>query len=321
MVFKRYFLLFIGVAFSVLSLSASKEWNAQNVPIPFLQDSTQYVSDPDGLVGKAQKDSANFYLQKLKVECGVQNVLIIVGRVANQDAFRMAQDVGNKYGIGYKKSRRGLVIVIAVEDHKYFIAPGSGLEGELTDVDCDDIARACIVKYMREDAPGEAVASVSRAIYNKVNQPERIYDVVTQFRAGNFLCTSWGGGVVSVKAINQKDSCIEVPKTVTYQGMTYKVDEIEKNAFARHAVLKWLVFPDTRFHVMRGMITGSPHIQSICFRSVEPPIIGNAIWKTKITDVFEAPCFEKVKLMVPKGSLDAYRKSPWGKFRHIEEYE
>ena len=168
--FKRYFLLFIGVAFSVLSLSASKELNAQNVPIPFLQDSTQYVSDPDGLVGKAQKDSANFYLQKLKVECGVQNVLIIVGRVENQDAFRMAQDVGNKYGIGYKKSRRGLVIVIAVEDRKYFIAPGSGLEGELTDVDCDDIARACIVKYMREDAPGEAVASVCCAIYNKVKR-------------------------------------------------------------------------------------------------------------------------------------------------------
>ncbi len=166
--FKRYFLLFIGVAFSVLSLAAGREWSAQNVPISFLKDSTQYVSDPDGLVGKAQKDSANLYLQKLKLECGVQNVLIIVGKVENQDAFRMAQDVGNKYGIGYKKSRRGLVIVIAVEDHKYFIAPGSGLEGELTDVDCDDIARACIVKYMREDDPGEAVASVSRAIYNKV---------------------------------------------------------------------------------------------------------------------------------------------------------
>ncbi len=156
------------MAFSVLSLSAKKEWNADNVPIPFLQDSTQYISDPDGYVDRALKDSANFYLQKLKLECGVQNLLIIVGRVANQDAFRMAQDVGNKYGIGYKKNRRGLVVVIAVEDHKYFIAPGSGLEGELTDVDCDDIARACIVKNMREDAPGEAVVSVSRAIYNKV---------------------------------------------------------------------------------------------------------------------------------------------------------
>ena len=168
MAFKRYFTLIVLVAFGILSLAAKKEWKADDVPIPFLQDSTQYVSDPDGYVDKAQKDSANFYLQKLKLECGVQNVLIIVGKVDNQDAFRMAQDVGNKYGIGYKKSRRGLVVVIAVEDHKYFIAPGSGLEGELTDVDCDDIARACIVKNMREDKPGEAVASVSRAIYNKV---------------------------------------------------------------------------------------------------------------------------------------------------------
>ena len=168
MAFKRYFTLIVFVAFGILSLAAKREWKADDVPIPFLQDSTQYVSDPDGYVDKAQKDSANFYLQKLKLECGVQNVLIIVGKVDNQDAFRMAQDVGNKYGIGYKKSRRGLVVVIAVEDNKYFIAPGSGLEGELTYVDCDDIARACIVKNMREDKPGEAVASVSRAIYNKV---------------------------------------------------------------------------------------------------------------------------------------------------------
>lgn len=166
--FKRYFLALMMVAFHALALTAGEVWTAKNVPIPFLRDSTQYVSDPDGYVDKTLKDSANFYLQKLKLECGVQNVLIIVGKVDNQDAFRMAQDVGNQYGIGYKKSRRGLVIVIAVEDHKYFIAPGSGLEGELTDVDCDDIARACIVKYMREDNPGEAVASVSRAIYNKV---------------------------------------------------------------------------------------------------------------------------------------------------------
>lgn len=156
------------MAFSVLPSCAEQVWNADNVPIPYLRDSTQYVSDPDGYVERAQKDSANFYLRKLNLECGVQNVLIIVGRVDNQDAFRMAQDVGNKYGIGYKGSRRGLVVIIAVEDHKYFIAPGSGLEGELTDVDCDDIARACIVKYMRENNPSEAVASVSRAIYNKV---------------------------------------------------------------------------------------------------------------------------------------------------------
>lgn len=81
--FKRYFLALMMVAFHALALTAGEVWTAKNVPIPFLSDSTQYVSDPDGYVDKAQKDSANFYLQKLKLECGVQNVLIIVGKVDN----------------------------------------------------------------------------------------------------------------------------------------------------------------------------------------------------------------------------------------------
>lgn len=165
---KNFLMGLILMAFSMLSASAGRVWTADDVPIPYLRDSTQYVSDPDGYMEKAQRDTANCYLQRLKLECGVQNVIIICGKVARQDAFRMAQDVGNKYGVGYKGSRRGLVVVIAVEDRKYFIAPGSGLEGELTDVDCDAIARACIVKNMREENPGEAVVSVSRAIYNKV---------------------------------------------------------------------------------------------------------------------------------------------------------
>ena len=164
----RFYTLVMMVAFGALALSGKQVWTADNVPIPYLQDDRLYVSDPEGYVSKEQKDSANFYLQRLKKECGVQNVLIIVGRVDNQDAFRMAQDVGNKYGIGKKNTRRGLVVVIAVDDHKAFIAPGMGLEGELTDVDCDDIARACIVKYMKQDQPGEAVLAVSRALYNKV---------------------------------------------------------------------------------------------------------------------------------------------------------
>ena len=168
MVFRKVFLVWTCLLFCALPSFSGNVWTADRVPIPYLRDSTQYVSDPDGYLTAASRDSANFYLRKLNVECGVQNVLIIVGRVANQDAFRMAQDIGNKYGVGYKTSRRGLVVVIAVEDHKYFIAPGMGLEGELTDVDCDGIARACIVRYMKEGNPDEAVTSVSRAIYNKV---------------------------------------------------------------------------------------------------------------------------------------------------------
>ena len=92
--FKRFFILLLVIVSVVSSSFAHREWSAENVPIPYLKDSTQYVSDPDGYLSKEQKDSANFYLQKLNLECGVQNVLVIVGHVKDQDAFRMSQDVG-----------------------------------------------------------------------------------------------------------------------------------------------------------------------------------------------------------------------------------
>lgn len=147
---------------------AGREWSSDDVPIPYLQDSRLHVSDPDGLLDNVALDSANASLARLERECKVQNVLAVVGRVKDADAFRMAQDLGNKYGVGDKKNRRGLVVVIAVDDRKYFVAPGSGLEGELTDVDCDEIARQCIVANMRKGDVNAAVVDVSRAIYNKV---------------------------------------------------------------------------------------------------------------------------------------------------------
>ena len=103
-----------------------------------------------------------------------------------------------------------------------------------------------------------AACTTGVVIYNKVNEPPRGYDVVAEFKVGNLAYKSWGGGVVSVRAANSKDSCIEVPKTVNFQGMTYKIDEIEKKAFANQPDLRKLVFPDTKFHVMKQMVENSP---------------------------------------------------------------
>lgn len=132
-----------------------------------LQDKMRYVCDPDNILKAEERDSADFYLRRLQTECGVQTVFIVVNNVKDGDCFRMAEDVGNKYGVGDKKNRRGLVIVIAVQDRRYFIAPGKGLEAELTDVECDDIARQCIVSNMKVNDTDEAVLSTVKALYSK----------------------------------------------------------------------------------------------------------------------------------------------------------
>ena len=115
-------------------------WTADDVPMVHLQDRNRYVCDPEGLMSPSMRDSADVCFRRLQTECGIQTVFVVVSHVKDADCFRMAEDIGNHYGVGTKKDRRGLVIVLAVGDRRYFIAPGKGLEGDLTDVECDDIA-------------------------------------------------------------------------------------------------------------------------------------------------------------------------------------
>lgn len=162
-----WFLLLSFALLSCVTRMQAKVWSADDIPMVHLQDCNRYVCDPDGLMSAADRDSADFYLRKLQTECGIQTVFIVVNNVKNADCFRMAEDVGNKYGVGDKKNRRGLVVVMAVKDRRYFIAPGKGLEADLTDVECDDIARMCIVRNMKLNDTDEAVISTVKAFYSK----------------------------------------------------------------------------------------------------------------------------------------------------------
>ncbi len=159
-------LLLLVLLSSALVLGA-KTWEAKEVPMVHLTDARRYVCDPDGLLRPAERDSIDSYLYRLDKQCGVESVFVIVRHVRNADTFRFAQDLGNQQGVGNKKTNRGLVVVVAVEDRRYFIAPGEGLEGELTDLECDDIGRACIVANMQRGKPGEAVLATAKAVYNK----------------------------------------------------------------------------------------------------------------------------------------------------------
>ena len=147
-------------------------WSSDNIEMVYLVDSTQYVCDPDNILTTEYKDSANYYLNKLHQELDVQSVFIIVNHIKNGDAFRMALDVGNQQGVGYKDTNTGLVIVIAVKDKQYFIAPGKGLEGYLPDIYCNRIAMNYIKPNMRADNPDLAVSQTCHAIYKLLSEGE-----------------------------------------------------------------------------------------------------------------------------------------------------
>jgi len=138
-------------------------WNAENIPIPFLKDSTQYVSNPDHVLSPQAVQRMNGTLLELDKKLGVQSVVIVVNHIENDDPFRMAQDVGNRYGVGI--NNRGLMVVVGYEDRSINISPGRSLEADLTDVECHRLEQRFVVPAMKAQQPDTAMIYLTEGIY------------------------------------------------------------------------------------------------------------------------------------------------------------
>ena len=155
---------------SFVSQEHTQAWNADNIPIPYLQDSTQYVSNPDSVLTQNAVDRMNVTLQKLNLELGVQSVVIVVNHIENDDPFRFAQDVGNKYGVGYQN--KGLVVVVGYLDHSINMSPGKALEADLTDAECHRLEQQYVVPAMRAEMPDSGMIYLTEAIYSTLKKKE-----------------------------------------------------------------------------------------------------------------------------------------------------
>ena len=160
------------VLFSLLSCNvkeSNKGYTVDNLPITHLKDSTRYFINPDGIVSSEIQDSVDFYLRKLKNQGDVETIFAFVNKVNCPDNLaEFCANLGNKYGVGNKKTDRGLIIIIANDQHRWFIAPGKGLESELTDIDCNNIGKKYIVYNMKAENPDAAALETVKAVYTKL---------------------------------------------------------------------------------------------------------------------------------------------------------
>lgn len=147
----------------ISSTTGETYWNAETIPIPYLKDANQYVSNPDHVLTQNTVDLMNKTLKRLETELDIQSVVIVVNHIENDDPFRMAQDVGNKYGVG--RNDRGLMIVVGYLDHSINMSPGRSLEGDLTDVECHRLQQQYVVPAMRAEMPDSGMLYLTEAIY------------------------------------------------------------------------------------------------------------------------------------------------------------
>lgn len=164
-----------------------------------------------------------------------------------------------------------------------------------------------------------AVGALGNWGYHTVITPKVHYDIVARFQVGNLAYESWGGGLVAVRGVKSSDRCVEIPPSVKNDGVNYQVREITLNAFKDCPQLRSAVLPNSELDIMQGAFSSVHSLQQIVCRSATPPHIGNKFWPCDITDIFTAEQFKHVVIIIPKGSLAAYKASPWCQFSHLSE--
>lgn len=87
-----------------------------------------YVNDYADILDTASKDHIISVNNRLYREYDVQLVVVTVEDLSGQDLESYAYDVFNSWGIGSKKTNRGILLVLAKREDDYWITQGKGLE-------------------------------------------------------------------------------------------------------------------------------------------------------------------------------------------------
>lgn len=159
-----YITILLMVVTSIPLRLLAKEYSVKDVPNVLLQDARQRVSDPEGLLSPAARDSVNRMLASLKDEDGAEVAVVMLPSIGDADLFDFAHQLFRTWGIGNKKSNRGLLLLYVADIRRVRFTVGDGLEGTMTDAACKRIIeRTMIPHFKKGDTDGGVVAGISAA--------------------------------------------------------------------------------------------------------------------------------------------------------------
>jgi uncharacterized protein len=112
---------------------------------------TDYVNDFAGVLSQQTITQVDGICSSVYQRANAQIVVVTVKNLDGGDVDDFTARLEEKWKIGRKGSDRGVLILIAVEDHKYRIEVGYGLEGILPDARAGDIGRQMVPSLKKAD--------------------------------------------------------------------------------------------------------------------------------------------------------------------------
>jgi uncharacterized protein len=149
--------LFLVLAVVVFAMPAVAE------PISSLKP-TGYVNDFAGVLSAATQSQLNEMCRQVDRKAGAQIAVVTIKSTDGEDIFKYSVDLYQKWGIGQKGKDRGVLVLLSVQDRKYYINVGYGLEPLLPDGKVGGFGREAVPYLKKGDYDGAVSLLTSRVV-------------------------------------------------------------------------------------------------------------------------------------------------------------
>jgi uncharacterized protein len=143
------------------------------VDVNSLPKPTGYISDLAHVLSPAERKQLEAFCTKVEKQLGVQLALVTIDTVGDQPIEDFAIQLARKWGVGDRKSNQGVLLLLAVKDHKDDVETGRGIEPYLTDGFSGSILRS-IRPELRANDYGGALLTAARAMAQQIAQGKGI---------------------------------------------------------------------------------------------------------------------------------------------------
>jgi len=137
---------FTIVVLSVLWLVAAVSTLAEN---PKNIHPAGYVTDLAGVIAPETKARLEALCREVEEKTGAQIAVVTVHSLEGDSVENFAVNLYKQLGVGSKGDNRGVLLLVAPEEHKYRIEVGYGLEPVINDARAGDAGRA-MVPFLRQ---------------------------------------------------------------------------------------------------------------------------------------------------------------------------
>jgi uncharacterized protein len=147
---------------------------------------TGFINDFVGVLTREQKSSLEATLSQNRLETGNEISVVLINNLGGDTVENFAEKLFKEWGIGQKGKDNGVLLLVAIDDHKLRIEVGYGLGPVLTDAQSGQIIRNVITpKFKSNDYYGGISDGVAQII--GATKGEVITVTENESRSNSFL--------------------------------------------------------------------------------------------------------------------------------------